>query len=168
MARPSARKPYTRDQMPLEIERHRQLYTLQGFLVHKKHPPPQDHHGSLGIGPTVGSYGGAVSRERGTPVDPRSSAPPTPPMNTKPISCSCAETTEQEATEQNPAHTCREPRKTLLMHGPAGVGVALLLYMYIQTYIYIYVYKYIHIYIIIYIYRYNYAYNDTCNYIHNH
>ena len=23
---------------------------LQGYLAHKKHPPPQDHHRSLGIG----------------------------------------------------------------------------------------------------------------------
>ena len=30
---------------------------IQGYLAHKKHPPPQDHHRSLGIGvlkgPTV-------------------------------------------------------------------------------------------------------------------
>ena len=24
--------------------------TLQGYLAHEKHPPPQDHHTSLGIG----------------------------------------------------------------------------------------------------------------------
>ena len=42
------------------------LVTLQGYLVHKKHPPPRtlklDYLGSYG-GPT-----GAVSCERGTPV----------------------------------------------------------------------------------------------------
>ena len=42
--------------------------TLQGYLAHKKHPP------SLGLpygprhSPTVGSYEGVVSYERGTPV----------------------------------------------------------------------------------------------------
>jgi hypothetical protein len=40
-------------------------YRMQGYLAHKKHPPP--------LGPpyyraTVGSYGGGGSYERGTPV----------------------------------------------------------------------------------------------------
>ena len=40
---------------------------LQGYLAHKKNaPPPKDHYRVLGI--TLGSYGAAVSSERGTPV----------------------------------------------------------------------------------------------------
>ena len=34
---------------------------VQGYLAHKKHPPPWDHHRSL-------CYGGGGSYERGTPV----------------------------------------------------------------------------------------------------
>jgi len=34
--------------------------SLHGYLAHKKHPPPQDHHRSLGIGllegPTAGVF----------------------------------------------------------------------------------------------------------------
>ena len=41
---------------------------LQGYLVHKKQPPPQDRHMALETDTTVGSYGGDVSYERGTPV----------------------------------------------------------------------------------------------------
>ena len=33
---------------------------LQGYLAHKKHAPPQDHRGSLGIGPLQGPMGGGV------------------------------------------------------------------------------------------------------------
>ena len=45
--------------------------TLQVYLAQKKHPPPYDRHSSPGIGLllTVGSYGGDVSYERGTPVE---------------------------------------------------------------------------------------------------
>ena len=31
---------------------------VQGNLAHKKHPPPLDHHESLGIGLLLGSRGG--------------------------------------------------------------------------------------------------------------
>ena len=38
---------------------------VQGYLSHKKHPPPQDHQKSLGIGLLQCPTGG-VSYERGT------------------------------------------------------------------------------------------------------
>jgi len=41
---------------------------LQGYLAHKRHTPPQDHHRTLGKVSTVGSLEGGVSYERGTPV----------------------------------------------------------------------------------------------------
>ena len=31
---------------------------LQGYLAHQKHPPPQNHHRSLGIGLLQGHTGG--------------------------------------------------------------------------------------------------------------
>ena len=41
--------------------------TLQGYLARKKLRPPQDPKGPR-QSPIAGSYGGAVSYERGTPV----------------------------------------------------------------------------------------------------
>ena len=41
---------------------------LQEYLAHKKHPPPKDHHRSLGIGLLYGPTGGGGSYERCTPV----------------------------------------------------------------------------------------------------
>ena len=34
------------------------LPPLQGYLAHKKHPPPEDYHRSLGIGLQQGHTGG--------------------------------------------------------------------------------------------------------------
>ena len=45
-----------------------QLECIQGYLAHKKQPPPLRPPLDLTTRPTVGSYGGAVSYERGTPV----------------------------------------------------------------------------------------------------
>jgi len=42
--------------------------TLQGCLAHKKTPTPLGTPWEPRHGPTVGSYGGAFSNERGTPV----------------------------------------------------------------------------------------------------
>ena len=41
---------------------------LQEYLAHKKHPPPQDHHRSLGIGLLFDPAVGGSSYERGTLV----------------------------------------------------------------------------------------------------
>ena len=41
---------------------------LQGYLAHKKTPPPQGPPQEPMQGPTVGYYGLAVSYKRGTPV----------------------------------------------------------------------------------------------------
>ena len=43
------------------------ISALQGYLAHKKHPAPQDHHRSLGRG-LLKSSNGEGSYERGTPV----------------------------------------------------------------------------------------------------
>ena len=41
---------------------------IQGYLAHKKQPTPLGPPLEPRRGPTVGSYGGAVSYEHGTPV----------------------------------------------------------------------------------------------------
>ena len=41
---------------------------LQGYLAHKKQPPPLGPPQDPRYGPTVGSQGGPVSHVRGTPV----------------------------------------------------------------------------------------------------
>jgi hypothetical protein len=41
---------------------------VQGYLAHKKPATPLGHPYGPRHGPTVGSYGAAVSYERGTPV----------------------------------------------------------------------------------------------------
>ena len=35
-------------------------YGLQGYFAHKEHPPPPDHHRSLGIGLLYGPEGGVL------------------------------------------------------------------------------------------------------------
>jgi len=45
-------------------------HPLQGYLAHKKTPNPLGPPEGPRHSPTVGSYGGAVSYERGTPVGP--------------------------------------------------------------------------------------------------
>ena len=35
---------------PLGLAARQMVYILQGYLAHKKHPPPKDHHRFLGIG----------------------------------------------------------------------------------------------------------------------
>ena len=40
---------------------------VQGYLAHKKQPPPLGPPYDLGYSPTVGSWEGGVSYERGTP-----------------------------------------------------------------------------------------------------
>jgi len=47
---------------------------IDGRLAHKKQPPPPGSPSGPRHSPTVGSYGGAVSYERGTPVDGRRQA----------------------------------------------------------------------------------------------
>jgi len=41
---------------------------LQGYLAHEKQPPPLGPPKDLRYSPTVGSWEGVVSYERGTPV----------------------------------------------------------------------------------------------------
>ena len=41
---------------------------LQGYVAHDKHPTPEHHHRTLGIGLQWGPRGLGVSYERGTPV----------------------------------------------------------------------------------------------------
>ena len=48
---------------------------VQGYLAHKKQPPPVGPPYSPGHNPTVGSLGGAVSYERGAPVRTRLTPP---------------------------------------------------------------------------------------------
>ena len=45
-------------------------YTLQGYLAHKKTPTPLGQPHDPRHSPNVGSWEGAVSYERGTPVHP--------------------------------------------------------------------------------------------------
>ena len=49
----------------------RQPQTLQGYLAHKKLRPPLGLPQGPRHSPTVGSYGGAISYERSTPVPPQ-------------------------------------------------------------------------------------------------
>ena len=45
-----------------------EIKKVQGYLAHKKHLPSLGPPYGPGHSPIVGSYGGAVSYERGTPV----------------------------------------------------------------------------------------------------
>ena len=60
---------YERGTSVLRMEHTNVPRVLQGYLAHKKHHPPSNHHRSLARHrATVGSDGGAVSYERGTSV----------------------------------------------------------------------------------------------------
>ena len=56
------------EQRPLSLKWPVGSYALQGYLAHKKQPPPLGPPQEPRHGPTVGSYGGAGSYERGAPV----------------------------------------------------------------------------------------------------
>ena len=56
-----------------ETKTPRQSNWLQGYLAHKKHPPPQDHHRFLGIGLLQGSTGGGVLMSEVPLYPPRTS-----------------------------------------------------------------------------------------------
>ena len=84
---------------------------LQGYLAHKKHPPslrppygPRDR-------PTVGSYGGDVSYERGTPVTDNYCRTP---GSTFALNCKLLQDDEQKKSKLVlfPDGSCSPPRHT--------------------------------------------------------